>query len=38
METFTPEQWENFAFVIGGNPRLASLAAQAIGGKPAHTH
>ena len=38
METFTPEQWESFAFVIADNPRLASLAAQANGIEPAHTH
>ena len=25
MTTFTDEQWENFAFVIADNPRLASL-------------
>ena len=38
METFTPEQWESFAFVIADNPRLASLAAQANGIELAHTH
>jgi hypothetical protein len=25
MTTFTDQQWENFAFVIADNPRLASL-------------
>ena len=28
MSTFTDEQWENFAFVISDNPRLASLMLQ----------
>jgi len=28
MSTFTDEQWENFAFVISDNPRLASLVLQ----------
>ena len=28
MTTFTDEQWENFAFVIADNPRLASLMQQ----------
>lgn len=28
MTTFTDQQWENFAFVIADNPRLASLMQQ----------
>ncbi len=28
MTTFTDEQWENFAFVIAENPKLASLVSQ----------
>jgi hypothetical protein len=28
MATFTEEQWENFAFVVADNPRLASLMLQ----------
>jgi hypothetical protein len=28
MTTFTDEQWENFAFVIADNPKLASLMPQ----------
>jgi hypothetical protein len=29
MTTFTDEQWENFAFVVADNPKLASLMPQA---------
>jgi hypothetical protein len=29
MATFTDEQWENFAFVVADNPKLASLMSQA---------
>ena len=29
MTTFTDEQWENFAFVVSDNPKLASLMSQA---------
>jgi hypothetical protein len=29
MTTFTDEQWDNFAFVVSDNPRLASLVSQA---------
>lgn len=29
MSTFTPEQWENFAFVVADNPRIASYFSQA---------
>jgi hypothetical protein len=28
MTTFTDEQWENFAFVVADNPKLASLMSQ----------
>ena len=28
MTTFTDEQWDNFAFIISDNPKLASLMAQ----------
>jgi hypothetical protein len=28
MATFTDEQWENFAFVVADNPKLASLMSQ----------
>jgi len=28
MATFTDEQWENFAFVVADNPKLASLVSQ----------
>ncbi len=28
MTTFTDEQWENFAFVVADNPKLASLMQQ----------
>jgi len=28
MTTFTDEQWDNFAFIISDNPRLASLMPQ----------
>jgi hypothetical protein len=28
MTSFTDEQWENFAFVVADNPRLASLVSQ----------
>ncbi|MGD2073807.1 MAG: hypothetical protein PVI91_09515 [Gammaproteobacteria bacterium] len=38
MTTFTDEQWENFAFVVADNPKLASLLSQVntIGQKRAH--
>jgi hypothetical protein len=29
MATFTADQWENFAFIISDNPKLASLMPQA---------
>ena len=29
VTTFTDEQWENFAFVVADNPKLASLMSQA---------
>jgi len=28
MSTFTDEQWDNFAFIISDNPKLASLMTQ----------
>ena len=28
MSTFTEEQWENFAFVVADDPKLASLLSQ----------
>jgi hypothetical protein len=28
MKSFTPAQWENFAFVVSDNPRLAGLLSQ----------
>jgi hypothetical protein len=28
MTGFTAEQWENFAFVVADNPKLASLVLQ----------
>jgi len=28
MTTFTDEQWDNFAFIISDNPKLASLMTQ----------
>jgi hypothetical protein len=28
MTTFTDDQWENFAFVVADNPKLASLMLQ----------
>ena len=38
MTTFTDEQWENFAFVVADNPRLASLISQgnSLDLKPKH--
>ena len=38
MSTFTDEQWENFAFVVADNPKLASLLSQAGIIDPAHVH
>ena len=38
MTTFTDEQWENFAFVVADNPKLASLVSQAntLNPRPGH--
>lgn len=38
MTTFTDEQWDNFAFIISDNPKLASLMPQvnSNGSKQAH--
>ena len=38
MTTFTDEQWENFAFVVADNPKLASLMSQAGTLDIAHNH
>ena len=38
MATFTEEQWENFAFVVADNPKLASILSQAKVVGPEHAH
>ena len=38
ITTFTDEQWENFAFVVSDNPKLASLLTQASAIDPKHVH
>lgn len=38
MTTFTDEQWENFAFVVADNPKLASLLTQATAIDPVQVH
>ena len=38
MTTFTDEQWENFAFVVADNPKLASLMSQAGTLNITHNH
>jgi hypothetical protein len=38
MTTFTDEQWENFAFVVADNPKLASLMSQASTLNITHNH
>lgn len=38
MTTFTDEQWENFAFVVADNPKLASLVSQVNIIDSEHTH
>jgi hypothetical protein len=38
MSTFTEEQWENFAFVVSDNPKLASLLSQAGAVESGHAH
>ena len=37
MTTFTDEQWENFAFVISDDPKLASLLSQLQSTSSGHT-
>jgi hypothetical protein len=36
--SFTETQWENFAFVVADNPKLASLMSQAASHDSEHTH
>ena len=38
MTSFTDEQWENFAFVVADNPKLASLVSQVGSIRSGHTH
>ena len=38
MTTFTDEQWDNFAFVVADNPKLASLLSQAGDLSSDHLH
>ena len=38
ITTFTDEQWENFAFVVADNPKLASLMSQVNSIESGHTH
>ena len=38
MTSFTDEQWENFAFVVADNPKLASLVSQARHAKISQLH
>ena len=38
MTTFTDEQWENFAFVVADNPKLASLVSQVNTVSLKHAH
>ena len=38
MTSFTDEQWDNFAFVVSDNPKLASLLSQAGGMSPEHPY
>ena len=38
ISTFTEEQWENFAFVVSDNPKLASLLSQAGAVESGHAH
>lgn len=38
MTTFTDEQWENFAFVVADNPKLASLVSQVNNIDTGHGH
>jgi hypothetical protein len=36
--SFTDTQWENFAFVVADNPKLASLMSQVASHNSEHTH
>ena len=36
--SFTDEQWDNFAFVVADNPKLASLMSQVASHDSEHTH
>ena len=36
--SFTDEQWENFAFVVADNPKLASLVSQVSSLDLEHLH
>ena len=36
--SFTDEQWDNFAFVVADNPKLASLMSQVATHDSEHTH
>ncbi len=36
--SFTEKQWENFAFVVADNPKLASLMSQVASYDSEHTH
>jgi len=36
--SFTETQWENFAFVVADNPKLASLMSQVASPDPEHIH
>jgi hypothetical protein len=36
--SFTDTQWENFAFVVADNPKLASLISQGASRNSEHTH
>ena len=38
MTSFTDEQWENFAFVVADNPKLASLVSQISSYSLDHKH
>jgi hypothetical protein len=38
ISTFTEQQWENFAFVVSDNPKLASLLSQAGAIDPEYIH
>ena len=38
MTSFTDQQWENFAFIVSDNPKLASLVSQVNSISVAHKH